>query len=166
MNSNIEKILGSAFYLLSKAASRKKVYSQKARKEGREDLSHLLRAVSESELTQSRRLLHSIRGKIDLSEDYVSTIFEEELEEIIQKYTHGLHDSELEKNTPVKHAFTQLKAVEKHIRSFYSKEAKDISVGGKTKYFVCNFCGYINTMAAPESCPICGALKKDFREVV
>ena len=68
MTTSIEKILISAFSLLSKASSRKKVYSQKALKEGREDLNHLLRTISESESVQARRLFNSLRGQIDNSD--------------------------------------------------------------------------------------------------
>lgn len=161
----MEKILISAFSFLSKASARKKVYSQKAKKEGREGLSHLLRTISESESVQARRLFNSLRGQIDNSDQYISTIFEKEIEEIILKYSEDLKQAEQEEHRALTQALSQLRAAEKRIMSFYSKEAKDIKDSNAKKYFVCQFCGYINTEKPPEICPICGANKDGFREV-
>jgi len=165
MTTSIEKILISAFSLLSKASSRKKVYSQKALKEGREDLSHLLRTISESESVQARRLFNSLRGQIDNSDQYISTIFEKEIKEIISEYSTDLKQVEQEEHRALTHMLSQLRAAEKRIMSFYSKDAKDVKLSKINKYFVCQFCGYINTEEPPEICPICGANKNGFREV-
>lgn len=165
MTSNIEKILNLAFSLLSKASARKKVYSLKALQEGRGDLSHLLRTISESESVQARRLFNSLRGQIDNSDQYISTIFEKEVERIVEEYSVNLSESKNEENIALTQAFSQLRAAEKRIMSFYSKETKDIKDKQIKKYFVCQFCGYINTEYPPENCPICRANKKGFREI-
>ena len=165
MTPNIEKILISAFSLLSKASARKKVYSLKAIKEGREDLSHLLRTISESESVQARRLFNSLRGHIDNSDLYISTIFEKEIEKIVEEYTANLSEAEKEKNKTLTQVLSQLRAAERRIMSFYSKETKDVRVNKAQKYFVCQFCGYINIEKPPETCPICGANQNGFREI-
>ena len=165
MTSNIEKLLISAFGLLSKASSRKKVYSQQAIKEENQNLSHLLRTIAESESVQARRIFNSLRGQIDNSNQYIATIFEKEIKEIIEEYSAGLHVAELEENKALIHALSQLRAAEKRIMSFYSKETKDVKVSQAQKYFVCQFCGYINMEEPPETCPICGANRNSFREV-
>lgn len=165
MTTNIEKILISAFSLLSKASARKKVYSQKAIKEGREDLSHLLRTISESESVQARRLFNSLRGQIDNSDQYISTIFEKEIEEIISEHSANLKQAEQEEHKALTQVFSQLRAAERRILSFYSKNTKDVKSNEIQKYFVCQFCGYINTEKAPDICPICGAKENGFREV-
>ena len=165
MTSNIEKILISAFSRLSKASARKKVYSQKAIKEGREDLSHLLRTISESESVQARRLFNSLRGQIDTSDQYISTIFEKEIVEIIEEYSAGLSEAKEGENKALTLALSQLRAAERRIKSFYSEETKDVNVNNAQKYFVCQFCGYINIEKPPEMCPICGADKNGFREI-
>lgn len=165
MTTNIEKILVSAFSLLSKASARKRVYSQKAEQEDREDIGHLLRAISESESVQARRLFNSLRGQIDNSDQYIATIFEKEIAEIINEYSEDLKQAEQEGHRALTQALSQLRAAEKRIMSFYSKETKDVNINQDQKYFVCQFCGYINAEEAPESCPICGANKKGFREI-
>ena len=166
MTPNIENILVSVFGLLSKASARKKVYSQKAKKDGREDLSHLLRTISESESVQARRLFNSLRGQIDNSDQYISTVFEKEIEEIISQYSTELKQVEQLEHRALTQALSQLRAAEKRIMSFYAKDTKDVASGKIKKYFVCQFCGYINTEKVPEICPICGASKNGFREVL
>jgi rubrerythrin len=166
MTPTIEKILISAFSLLSKAAARKKVYSQKAIKEGRDDLEQLLRAISESESVQARRLFNSLRGQIDNSDQYIATIFEKEIENTIRAYSAFLREAKREENKALIQAFSQLRAAEKRIMSFYSKEAKDITSNAAQKYFVCQFCGHVITENPSENCPICGANKNGFREVL
>lgn len=166
MQSDIFEKLIRIFGLLSKAAARKKVYSQKARQENRQEVSHLLRAISNSETIQARRLFNSLRGKIDTSDQYVSTIFEKEIEEIISEYSESLSHAQKEDNKAMVQALSQLRAAEKRIMSFYSKENKEIKINKVQKYFVCQFCGHINTEKRPESCPICGANKNGFSEVL
>ena len=166
MQSNIIEKLIRTFGLLSKAAARKKVYSQKARQENRQEVSHLLRAISRSETIQAHRLFNSFRGKIDTSDQYVSTIFEKEIEDIIFEYSASLNHAQKEDNKAMVQALSQLRAAEKRILLFYSKENKEIKDNKNRKYFVCQFCGYINTEKRPEYCPICGAKETGFSEVL
>lgn len=166
MPTNIREKLLKTFGLLSRAAARKKVYSQKAGQEGRQIASHLLRAISDSESVQARRLFNSLRGQIDSSDQYMSTIFEKELNETIEQYSQSLDDAGQEENRALIQVLTQLRAAERRIMSFYAKETKDITISEDQKYFVCQFCGYIKLENPPEACPICGAQKKGFREII
>ena len=165
MSAKIIEILIKTFGLLSKASARKKVYAQKARQENCQEVSHLLRVISESETIQARRIFNSLRGQIDISDQYVSTIFETEIEEIIGEYSKALGGAHQEENNAIIQVLSQLRAAERHIMSFYSKETKDINVEKEQKYFVCRFCGYINLEIIPELCPICGAAKTGFQEI-
>jgi len=165
MTKHICERLIRAFGLLSKASARKKVYSLKAGQDKRKDVSHLLRAISESESNQARRLFNSLIGEIDLSDHYISTIFEEEIQETIEEYSNLLNQAHQEENKSIITALTQLRAAETRIKSFYSKQTKDINVIKEERYFVCFFCGYLHTEKIPESCPICGASKNAFQEV-
>ncbi len=164
MEKKSEKNVRAVFSVLSKAAARKKVYAQKALQAGRQDISRMLRAISASESVQARRLLHALRGQIDTTDHYLSTIFETELEETIKEYDKSLADAKEEGNRALIQALSQLRAAEGRLRSFYAKESKDLTIKEDEKYFVCQFCGYVNLEKAPESCPICGAGKKGFLE--
>ncbi len=160
----LEKLI-RVFGLLSKASARKKIYAQKARQEKRQENSRLLRAISKSESIQARRLFNSIRGQIDISDQYISTIFEKEIEDIIEEYSDVLSQAQQEENKAVTPALFQLRAAERRIMAFYSRETKDVNVNKVQNYFACSFCGYLHIEKSPESCPICGASRKAFQEI-
>lgn len=163
-----KKLLGlasSVFSLITRAAARKKIYAQKAAQSDKEQLSHLLRALSHSESIQARRILNSIKGKIDRSDQYVATLFEKEIPEAIEEYSKALDEAKKENNRAFVQAFSQLKAAETRFLAFYSKNTQSIKNDKEQKYFVCQFCGYIHTESIPEQCPICGAQKTGFKEV-
>ena len=165
MPTDIEKMLLKTFGMLSKAAARKKIYAKKAIREGCEGLSHLLRAISESEKIQAHRVFSAYRGHIDLSEKYLSTIFEKEIKEIIDQYSLDLSEAKKTDNQAIIHALTQLLAVEKHISNYYSTETGDLTNSSDKDFQVCSFCGYINEGDMPKACPICGAKREAFKEI-
>ncbi len=165
MSEKLKDITGSLFSLLTKASARKKVYAQKAAQGEQEELGHLLRVLSHSESIQARRILNLIKGKIDTSDQYVATIFEDEIEEVVDGYAGALLLAQKEEDKVFTLALSQLKAAEVRARSFYSKKTKSIKNEQRQEYFVCQFCGYIHTENIPEQCPICGAAKSGFKEV-
>jgi rubrerythrin len=157
--------LAQAFAKLSQAAARRKVYSRKAAKEDRPELAHFMRAMSASEAVQARRLFNSLIGRVDTSGEYLTTVFEKEVQTILEKYSE-LIDYAADEKPALLHALSQLRAAETRLRSFYSPESKDVTVNKDAGYFVCSFCGYLSTDSPPEKCPICGASKDAFEEVI
>jgi rubrerythrin len=161
--SKTDQHLAQAFAQLSKAATRRKIYSRKATREGRPDVARLLRAMSASEAVQARRLFNSLIGKIDTSDEYLTTIFEKEIQAILENYAKLINNS-TDERPALLHAFSQLRAAETRLRSFYSFDSRDVNVKTDTRYFVCRFCGYLGTDSPPEKCPICGASRDAFQE--
>ena len=159
-----DKSLAQAFARLSKAAARKKIYSRKASKEGRPEVAHFIRAMAASEAIQARRLFNSLIGKVDTSDEYLTTVFEKEVDGILEKYS-ALIDDATEDRPALIHALSQLRAAQRILRSFYDPESRDVNIKKNTDYFVCHFCGYLNTGSRPEKCPICGASQEAFDEV-
>ena len=152
------------FAVLSRESARKKLYSLKAGQEGRQDVGRLLRAISNSEKVQARRILNSVRGRIDASQSYLETVFEKEIADIVSRYSEALNEAKKEENKALITALSQLRTAERKIVSFYSKESHDVTVNKENRYFVCQFCGYIHLDEAPVSCPVCGADQDAFRE--
>jgi rubrerythrin len=157
--------LAQAFARLSKAAARRKIYSRKAAKEGRPEVARFLRAMSASEAVQAHRLFNSLIGRIDTSEAYLSSIFEEEVQTILENYSKLINNAAAERPALL-HALSQLRAVETRLRSFYSQDSKDVHVDKDAGYFVCRFCGYLSIDRPPEKCPVCGAPIDAFQEVL
>jgi len=163
-DTNIKQNLAQAFANLSKAASRKKIYSRKAARDGRPEVARFLRAMAESEAVQARRLFNSMIGKVDTSDDYIKTIFETEVQALLKNYRELIENATLERPALL-HALSQLRAAETRLRSFYSRESRDVAVKKDADYFVCHFCGYLSTGAPPDKCPVCGASSDAFHEV-
>jgi len=157
--------LAQAFARLSKSAARKKAYSRKASIGGRPEVARFLRAMSASEAVQARRLFNSLIGKIDTSDEYLTTIFEKELQAILENYADLIANTAPERPALL-HALKQLRAAETRLRSFYTQDSKDVTVDKDAGYFVCSFCGYVSTNNPPEKCPVCGAPKDAFHEVL
>ena len=166
MKNNIEEMLLRTFGLLSKAAARKRIYAKKAIKEGRQGVGHLIRAITESEKIQAHRVFSAYRGHVDLSDKYLSTLFEEEIQDIIDQYSRDLSEAKEVNNQAIIHALTQLLDVEKQIRSYFSSETGDVVDERDRNYHVCVFCGHIMENPLPDVCPICGAAQESFKEVV
>ena len=156
--------LAQAFARLSKSAARKKAYSRKAAKEGRPETAHFMRAMAASEAIQGRRLFNSLIGKIDTSDKYVSTIFEKEVQGILETYS-DLIDNATAERPALLHALMQLRAAETKLHSFYSQDDKDLNITKESDYFVCHFCGYLSVDQAPDKCPICGAPGDAFNQI-
>lgn len=159
---NIE-ILAKIFALLSRASARKKIYSRKAATAGRDDLAFMLKAISASEEIQARRVMNTFKGQIDPSDDFISTIFEEEIASILSEYSEAI--TEAENNPGISRILTQLKAAEKRLQSFYSNKDRDISDHDIETYQVCSFCGYLNSGDLPDNCPLCGAAGNTFKTI-
>ena len=163
-DTKTDQNLAQAFAKLSKAAARRKVYSRKAAKEGRPDLARLLQAISASEAVQARRLFNNLIGWIDKSDEYLTSIFEKEVQEIIENYSE-LIDQAAEEKPSLVHALSQLRTAETRLRSFYSPDDRDVNINEDAGYHVCRFCGYLSVHSPPEKCPICGAPSDAFHEI-
>ena len=157
--------LAQAFARLSKAAARRKIYSRKAAKEGRPEVARFLRAMSASEAVQAHRLFNSLIGRVDTSNEYITTVFEKEVQAILENYSEFIDNAAAERPALL-HALSQLRAAETRLRSFYSPENKAVNVNNDAEYFVCSFCGYLSTDSPPEKCPICGASIDAFQEIL
>jgi rubrerythrin len=155
--------LAQAFALLSRAAKRKKIYAHKAARIGRPEVAHFLRAMAASEGAQARRLFNSLIGKIDTSDEYLTTLFEQEVRAILEHYANTITDAA--ERPALLHIISQLRAAEIRLRGFYSMESRDVDVDKDARYFVCQFCGYLSTGSPPEKCPICSAPRDAFQEI-
>jgi len=163
-DSKTDLKLARAFALLSKAAKRKRIYSHKASQKGWHDVAHFLRAMSASENVQARRLFNSMIGRVDTTDAFLSTIFEQEVQDILEHYSDIIKSDSAERPA-VLHAIKQLRAAETRLRSFYAPDRRDVKVDKEAKYFVCQFCGYLSTGSPPEICPVCTAPRQAFDEI-
>ena len=127
-------------------------------------MARLLRAMAASEAVQARRLFNSLIGKVDISESYIATIFENEIQNILATYADLMNEIPSE-SPALTQVLSQLRAATIRLRSFYSRTDGDVRLKDNDEYSVCRFCGYLSTDGPPETCPVCGAPAGAFDEV-
>ena len=75
-------------------------------------------------------------------------------------------DAQDEGNKAAERSFKYANEVEKIHADLYEKALANMDGMTETNYYVCPVCGYTCETEAPDKCPICGAAKVVFKEVV
>ncbi len=165
MAQRTEKNLAYAFAAESKAAIRNEAFAKKAQAEGYSQIARLFRAVSEAESVHARRYLLLMRGKVGSTEENLKTAFENEIKANVEEYPKLIQEATDDSHEGALRAFSQARDVESMHAELYKKAMNDMLADRKTKYWVCQVCGYIAEDEAPEKCPVCGSVKGKFKLV-
>ena len=165
MTAKTEKNLAYAFAAESKASARNEAFALKAALEGYTQIARLFRAVSNAEAVHARRYLMLMRGKIGSTTENLETAFQKEIKANVEEYPKLIKDAAEEEEKAVLKAFSQSRDVESFHAQLYKKAINDMVADRETDYYVCQVCGYIHEDAAPDRCPVCGAVKEKFNNV-
>ncbi len=163
MPDKTEKDLAYAFAAESKAATRNEAFAKKAELEGYPQIARLFRAVSDAESVHARRYLMLMRGKVGTTEENLETAFQNEIKANVQEYPSLIKNASEEGKEGVLKAFSQSRDVEDRHAELYKKAMSDMLAERETDYYVCQVCGYVAEDAAPDNCPVCGAVKGKFK---
>lgn len=166
MPGKTEKNLAYAFAAESKASVRNATFARKADMEGYSQIARLFRAVSDAESVHARRYLLIMRGKIGSTEENLETAFQNEIKANVEEYPKLIKDASEEDSKNALKAFSQSRDVESRHAQLYKKAITDMLADRETAYYVCQVCGYVNEDEAPDKCPICGAVKEKFKQIV
>lgn len=161
---SIRDKLVTTFALLSLASARKSVYARRAELAEEIEISRLLKAIGESESVQARRILNSLRGKVDMTDEYIQTLFDVEIEKLIERLSEDLILAAKQDDTPMIQVLSQLRAVERRNKAFYLADKEEVQIEEGQDYYICQFCGYVSSGSLPACCPICGADRHGFKE--
>jgi len=165
MAENTEKNLGYAFAAESKAAVRNDAFAKKAESDGYPQIARLFSAISDAESVHARRYLRLMRGKIGSTEENIETAFQNEIKANVEEYPKLIKDASDEGKESALDAFSQSRDVESRHAELYKKAMNDMLADRHTVYYVCQVCGYVSEDAAPDNCPVCGAVKTKFKLV-
>ncbi|MDQ1333300.1 MAG: hypothetical protein QG552_250 [Thermodesulfobacteriota bacterium] len=165
MAENTEKNLGYAFAAESKAAVRNDAFAKKAESDGYPQIARLFSAISDAESVHARRYLRLMRGKIGSTEENIETAFQNEIKANVEEYPKLIKDASDEGKESALNAFSQSRDVESRHAELYKKAMNDMLADRHTVYYVCQVCGYVSEDAAPDNCPVCGAVKAKFKLV-
>ena len=165
--SNTQENLQEAFAGESQANRRYLFFADKAEKEGYPQIARLFRAAAEAETVHARKHLEVMDG-IRTTKDNLETAIKGENYEFVTMYPSFIEQAKADNNERAEISFTHANEVEKIHHDLYQKAFDALNTGQKLKdepYFVCQVCG--NTVAgeAPETCPICGAPRSQFKRV-
>ncbi|RPI76484.1 MAG: rubrerythrin family protein [Desulfobacteraceae bacterium] len=165
MAKKTEQNLSRAFSAESKAAIRNAAFASKADQEGYNQIGSLFNAVAEAESVHARRFLLLMRGKIGTTEENLERAFQNEIRANVEEYPTLIKEAQEEGEEGALKAFSQARDVEDRHATLYKNAMNNMLSERQTAYHICQVCGYIGEDAAPDHCPVCGAVKTKFKAV-
>lgn len=159
--------LQAAFAGESQANRKYLAFGKKADEEGFPGIGRLFRAAAAAETVHAHahlRVMGGIRG----TKDNLKAAIAGEGHEFQEMYPDFVAEAKKEGNKAAVASFQNALTVEKIHHGLYSDALKSLD-GGKDitlqKIFVCGVCGNTVYGAAPDKCPVCGALKARFMDI-
>jgi rubrerythrin len=143
-------------------------YAKKAEIEGYPQVARLFRAVAAAETVHALahlRVMGTVKGTVANIEDAMAG----EAYEFQSMYPEFIAAAEKENNSAALTSFKNAMAVEKVHHELYAKALAAVKAKADLstqKIFVCEVCGHTVLGEAPDKCPVCGAPKAKFTEVI
>jgi len=159
--------LQQAFAGESQANRKYLFFAEKAEEEGQKQIARLFRAAAEAETVHARNHLRVLQG-IKSTKDNLSAAIGGEHHEFTEMYPGFIKEAETENQTGAKRSFDLANQVEKTHHGLFEAALGDLNQGKAMPdkpFFVCQVCGHTVEGAAPDKCPVCGALAKMFKKV-
>jgi rubrerythrin len=160
--------LKEAFAGESQANRKYLAFAKKADAEGRPQIARLFRAAAAAETVHAHAHLR-VMGAIKSTAENVQAGIDGEGHEFKNMYPGFVREAEAEGNDPAAISFKNAMVVEEIHHGLYSQAAEALKQGKdlpEARIFVCQICGNTVLGEAPEKCPICGAPRKRFEEVL
>ena len=160
--------LQAAFAGESQANRKYLAFAAKAEAEGFPKIAKLFRAAAAAETVHALAHLRVMKGVADTKQNLQSAI-DGEGYEFKEMYPAFIDVAEKEGNRAAVVSFCNANAVEKTHFDLYSKAVETLTAGSdlaSSSYYVCDVCGHTHVGEAPDKCPVCGASKSKFKEVV
>ena len=165
MNKTAEN-LKEAFAGESQANRKYLFFAEKADEAGNEQIARLFRAAAEAETIHARNHLR-VMGEIKTDKENLEAAVSGENYEFTKMYPAFIEQATSEKNQAAVRSFDLANKVEQIHHVLFQGALKSLASGKsfpEKTYFVCQVCGNTVEGAAPEKCPVCGALRS-FKEV-
>lgn len=80
-------------------------------------------------------------------------------------YPDFIKDANDEGDTAVATTFSFHRDVEREHAKLYEKALEHMLTAKDSEYYMCSICGLVADGAIPDQCPVCGALREQFRHV-
>jgi rubrerythrin len=166
--SKTEEGLKEAFAGESQANRKYLAFAEKAYQEGFSQIAKLFRAAAAAETIHAHNHLR-VLGGVKSTKENIKAAVEGEHYEFTKMYPEFLEAAKKEGNDAAERTFNYANEVEKIHHKLYeaaleaAENGKDLK---KNQVYICPVCGYTHEGEPPENCPVCGAAKKVFKEIV
>lgn len=160
--------LQAAFAGESQANRKYLAFAEKAQAEGLAQVAKLFRAAAEAETVHAHAHLRVMKG-INSTAENLKAAIDGEGYEFTEMYPDFVKEAQAEGNQPAVHSFKNALAVEEIHHGLYHEALEAVESGSdlpETRIYVCEVCGNTVQGEAPDKCPICGAPKNKFTEVI
>ena len=159
--------LAAAFAGESQANRKYLAFAKKADTDGLPQIARLFRAAADAETVHAHAHLNVMKG-VKSSKENIQAAIEGEGHEFKEMYPGFVAEAESEGEQGAVVSFRNALAVEKIHHGLYSDALSaadaDNDLPGST-IFVCQVCGNTVLGEAPDTCPVCGAPRKKFKEI-
>lgn len=165
--SKTEENLKAAFAGESQANRKYLAFSDKAEREGFPQIAKTFRAAAAAETVHAHNHLR-VLGGIKSTKENIKAAVEGEHYEFTKMYPEFLEDAKTEGNKDAERSFHLANEVEKVHHKLYEAALEAVENGKdleKNDVYICPVCGYTHEGDPPEECPVCGAVKKVFRQI-
>ena len=160
--------LQAAFAGESQANRKYLAFAKKAQAEGFAQVARLFRAAAAAETIHAHAHLRVMKG-INSTAENLKAAIDGEGYEFTEMYPDFVKEAQAEGNQPAVHSFKNALAVEEIHHGLYHEALEAVESGSdlpETRIYVCEVCGNTVQGEAPDTCPICGAPKDKFTEVI
>jgi len=163
--SKTEDALKEAFAGESQANRKYLAFAVKADQEGFAQAAKLFRAAAEAETVHAHAHLRAMKG-IRSTKENLQEAIAGETHEFKSMYPAMIAAAKEEGNKEAERSFQYANEVEKIHAGLYQKVLDSLESAKEAySYYVCPVCGYTLEKEAPETCPVCGAKGKMFKNV-
>lgn len=163
--SKTNENLMTAFAGESQANRKYLAFAEQADKEGKGKVAQLFRTVAEAETIHALKHFKTA-GQVDATLANVKTALEGEIYEFESMYPGFIAEAQEEGQKAAARSFELANEAEKAHAGLFRKALESLEAGGDLEaasFHLCPVCGYIALDEAPESCPICNAPQKSFK---
>jgi len=165
--SKTEEGLKEAFAGESQANRKYLAFGEKADQEGFPQIAKLFRAAATAETVHAHNHL-KVLGGIKSTKENIHAAIEGEHHEFTKMYPEFIEAAKKEGNKAAERTFNYANEVEKVHHKLYSTALEAVENGNdleKKDIYVCPVCGYTHEGDLPDTCPVCGAAKKVFKQI-
>ncbi|MBN1314414.1 MAG: rubrerythrin family protein [Anaerolineales bacterium] len=167
MNEMTKENLRAAFAGESQAHMKYLIFADQADKENKPNLANMFRAIAHAERIHATNHFKVLGGIGSTGENLVAAKGGEDFE-VDQMYPTYLAVAQLQEEKSAKRSMNYAYEVEKLHSELYAAAQQAVDAGediSEVKAMVCPVCGFtVLGDDVPDSCPVCGALKKVFKK--